>query len=123
PFNGVLMWYAFSFGNFHTLTWGFLSDLNYAYIIAILTCASWLFSGSEKKQFPLTPLVGLTLLFSLWMTVSSFSALAPSADVWDKWLTVQKVLFMCLVGFALTTTRERVNQLIWVLVLATGLWG
>ena len=29
PFNGVLVWYAFSFGNFHTLIWD-------AYVIAIL---------------------------------------------------------------------------------------
>jgi probable O-glycosylation ligase (exosortase A-associated) len=30
---------------------------------------------------------------------------------------------MCLVGYALTTTRERVNQLVWVVVLALGVWG
>jgi probable O-glycosylation ligase (exosortase A-associated) len=123
PFNGVLMWYVFSLGNFHTIVWGFFSDLYYAYIISILTCLSWLFSRSEKKQLPLTPLVVLTLLFSLWMTITSFFALAPTDDVWAKWSTVQKILFMCLVGFALTTTRERVNQLIWVVVLSIGVWG
>src|SRR5215831_122251 len=114
PFNGVLMWYVFSLGNFHTLVWGFFSDLYYAYIISILTCLSWLFSRTENKQLPLTPLVVLTLFFSLWMTITSFFALAPADDVWAKWTIVQKILFMCLVGFALTTSRERVNQLIWV---------
>src|SRR5262249_2815130 len=34
-----------------------------------------------------------------------------------------KMLFMCLVGYALTTTRERVNQLTWVVLLAIGFWG
>ena len=63
----MLIWYIFSLGNFHTLTWGFLSNLHYAYIIAILTCVSWLFNA-EKKRLPLTPVVILTLLFSLWMT-------------------------------------------------------
>lgn len=123
PFNGILIWYAFSLGNFHTLTWGFLENLNYAYVIVILTCISWLFSRSNKKQLPLTPLVVLTLLFSLWMTVTSFFALGPAYDVWDRWLFVHKILFMCLVGFALTTTREQINQLIWVVVLAVGFWG
>jgi putative inorganic carbon (hco3(-)) transporter len=33
------------------------------------------------------------------------------------------LLFMCLVGYALTTTRERVDQLIWVVVLAIGARG
>jgi putative inorganic carbon (hco3(-)) transporter len=123
PFYGVIIWYVFSLGNFHTLIWGPLSSLNYAYIIAILTCMSWLFSQTEKKQLPLTPLVILTLLFSLWITITSWFALAPPQDVWAKWATVEKILFMCLVGYALTTTRDRVNQLIWAVVLTIGLWG
>jgi putative inorganic carbon (hco3(-)) transporter len=123
PFNGVLIWYVFSLGNFHTLTWGFFSDLNYAYVIAVVTCFSWMISRVEKKRLPITPLVVMTLVFSVWMTITSFYALAPEADVWDKWTTVEKILFMCLVGFALTTTRERVNQLIWAVVLPVGFWG
>jgi putative inorganic carbon (hco3(-)) transporter len=123
PFNGVLIWYIFSLGNFHTLTWGFFSDLYYAYIIAILTCLAWMISWTEKKQLPLTPLVVLTLLFIVWMTITSLCALAPEEDVWAKWTTVQKILLMCLVGFALTTTRRRVDLLVWVVVLSIGFWG
>jgi probable O-glycosylation ligase (exosortase A-associated) len=123
PFNGVLIWYVFSLGNFHTLTWGFLSNLYYAYIIAILTCVSWLFCRGEKKRLPLTPVVILTLLFSLWMTITSIFAVAPATLVWGKWALVHKMLFMALLGYALTTTRQRVNQLIWVVVLSIGVWG
>jgi putative inorganic carbon (HCO3(-)) transporter len=124
PFYGVLIWYVFSLGNFHTLIWGGpFASLNYAYVIAILTCVAWLLSRTEKKQLPLTPLVILTLLFSLWITITSWFALAPSSDVWAKWSTVQKILFMCMVGYALTTSRERVNQLIWAVVLTLALWG
>jgi probable O-glycosylation ligase (exosortase A-associated) len=122
PFNGVLIWYILSLGNFHRLTWGFFANLNYAYIIAILTCVSWLFSA-EKKRLPLRPVVILTLLFSLWMTITSIFAVVPATSVWDKWTIVHKMLFMALVGYALTTTRERVNQLIWVVVLSIGFWG
>jgi probable O-glycosylation ligase (exosortase A-associated) len=124
PFNGVLVWYVFSLGNFHTLIWGGpFAALNYAYVIAVLTCLSWLFSRTERKQLPITPLVVLTLLFSIWITFTSWFALAPGEDVWNKWITVQKILFMCLVGYALTTTRERLNQLIWAVILTIGLWG
>lgn len=124
PFNGILVWYVFSLGNFHTLIWGGpFSALNYAYVIALATCTSWLFSRTEKKQLPLTPLVVLTLLFALWVTFTSFFALAPSPDVWAKWTLILKILFMCLVGFALTTTKERVNQLIWAVALTLGVWG
>src|SRR5438874_1395918 len=124
PFVGVLTWYVFSLGNFHTLIWGGpFSNLNYAYGIAVVTCVSWFFSRTEKKQLPVTPLVVLTLLFSVWITFTSFFALAPSGDVWNKWATVQKILFMCLVGYSLTTTRERLNQLIWAVALTLGFWG
>src|SRR6266446_4407475 len=124
PFNGVLIWYVFSLGNFHTLIWGGpFADLNYAYIIAILTCVCWAFSLREKKQLPLTPLVVLTSGFMLWTTITSYFALAPSSIVWSKWIDTDKILFMCLVGYALTTTRERVDKLLWVVVLALGVWG
>src|SRR5215472_2463561 len=86
PFNGVLVWYAFSLGNFHTLIWNpAIATLNYAYPIAILTCISWLFSRGEKKKLPLTPQVVLTILLMLWMTITSFFGLVPSEVVWDKW--------------------------------------
>jgi len=124
PFNGVLIWYVFSLGNYHTLIWGGpFSNLNYAYVIAILTCISWVFSQKDKKQIPFTPLAVFTLLFMVWMTVSSVFASAPSPMVWSKWIETQKILFMCLVGFALTTTRERVSQLVWAIILALGAWG
>src|SRR3984893_10128835 len=123
PFYGVLLWYAFSFGNFHTLTWGALGDLYLAYIIVVLTGISWMLSSTEKKRLPLTPLVVLTLLFSLWMTITSCFALGPAEAVWDRWVFVHKVLLMGLVGYALTTTRERVNQLVWAVVLSIGVCG
>jgi hypothetical protein len=54
PFNGVLIWYVFSLGNYHTLIWGGpFSNLNYAYVIAILTCISWVFSQKDKNRFHL----------------------------------------------------------------------
>jgi putative inorganic carbon (hco3(-)) transporter len=123
PFYGVLIWYVFSLGDFHTITWGILENLHYAYIIAILTCISWAISRREPKKLPLTPLSTLTLLFSVWITITSFFALGPSEDVWRQWELVQKILLMCLVGYALTTTRERVDQLVWVVVFAIGIWG
>jgi probable O-glycosylation ligase (exosortase A-associated) len=79
--------------------------------------------SSRKKHLPLSPLVVLTLLFMFWMSVTSYFALAPISMVWSRWIETQKILFMCLVGYALTTTRERVNQLIWAVVLALGVWG
>jgi len=124
PFYGVLIWYGFSLSNFHTLIWGIFGSLYLAYVIAILTAISWALSRTEKVRLPLSPLVVLTLLFSLWITITSyFFALAPVETVWERWEFVQKILLMCLVGYSLTTTRERVDQLIWVLILAIGFWG
>jgi putative inorganic carbon (HCO3(-)) transporter len=123
PFYGVIIWYVFSLGNFHTMVFGPFATLNYAYIIAILTCLSWVISRKEKVHLPVTLLVVLTLVFAFWITFTSWFALAPDEGVWTKWSTVEKILFMCLVGYALSTTRERVDQLIWAVVLTLGLWG
>lgn len=123
PFYGVLMWYVFSIGNLPAFTYGFFAGLNYAYVIAICTFASWLLFSSEKKAIPLTTVVVLTLLFSIWMTITSLFALAPSELVWDKWIIVHKILLMALVGYALTTTPARVSQLVWAVVLSLGFWG
>jgi probable O-glycosylation ligase (exosortase A-associated) len=123
PFYGVLIWYVFSLGNFHTLMWGLFGNLYYAYIIAVVTAISWVFSRNEKMRLPLTPLVLLTLLFSLWMTLSSYFALVPPDFVWERWVYIHKILLMCLIGYALTTTRERIDQLVWVVVLSIGFWG
>lgn len=131
PFNGVIVWYVFSLGNFQRVTWDVFGDLYYGYIIAIATCISWMISR-EKKSLPLTPLSVVTLLFMVWITITSISVAAEpfaarypgrAEQVWSQWIYVEKVLFMCLVGYALTTTRERVDQLIWVVVLAIGAWG
>jgi hypothetical protein len=43
--------------------------------------------------------------------------------LWRDGSGVEKMLFMCLVGYALTTTRERVNQLIWAVALTIGIGG
>jgi putative inorganic carbon (hco3(-)) transporter len=128
PFNGVIVWYVFSLGNFHTVTWGVFGGLYYGYIIAIATCVSWMLSR-ENKSLPLTPLSVMTLIFMVWITLTTVAANSAATIpghawvLWNQWKTVEKILFMCLVGYALTTTRERVDQLIWVVVLAIGAWG
>jgi putative inorganic carbon (hco3(-)) transporter len=63
------------------------------------------------------------LLFALWITITSIFALGPRQTVWGRWELVEKILLMCLVGYALTTTRERVDQLIWAVIIPIGIWG
>ena len=77
PFNGVIVWYAFSLGNFHTLTWGSFGGFYYGYIIAISTVVSWMISR-EKKSLPLTPLSVMTLIFMVWITMTTVAA-SPAA--------------------------------------------
>ena len=58
PLNGVLVWYAVSFGNFHTLIWDYtLSTLPYAYVVSDCDRYLVLFSRTEKKKLPATPLL------------------------------------------------------------------
>jgi len=57
------------------------------------------------------------------MTITSCFAFAPAEVVWDRWVFVHKICSWVSSGYALTTTRERVNQLVWVVVLSIGFWG
>ena len=114
----------FSLGNFHTLILGSAGHIKLCLCHRDLDLHLVAIFSYRKKTASYEAAGGIDLLFAVWITITSCFALSPNqADVWEKWSTVEKILFMCLVGYALTTTRERLNQLIWAVVLTLGFWG
>ena len=121
PHIGVLVWSWLSYMNPHRLTWGATYDFQFAQIVALVTMGAWLVSR-EPKRVPLTPITVLLFLFAAWMCVTTAFALAPD-PAFEKWKLVMKILLITIITLPLMQTRERLNALIWVIVLSVSFYG
>ncbi len=121
PIIGVLMWVWISVMNPHTQTWGFAAHLPFAYLIAIVTLVSLVFSR-QPKSLPVTT-ISLTLIaFVLWMNVTTPFAIVPDAT-WVQWGKVMKIMLMTFITMMVIHERRDVVRLIWVLVISLGYYG
>jgi probable O-glycosylation ligase (exosortase A-associated) len=123
PFFGILMWYWVSLMTPQLLVWkSFFAAIPYALIVAVATLLSWLLSR-EPKLPPGDRLTALFLLWMIWISITSFFGSGPQAQVLQYWLVTEKMLLMTVVAYALTNTRERIDQLIVVCALSVGFFG
>jgi probable O-glycosylation ligase (exosortase A-associated) len=123
PFVGVLMWFWISLMNPHQLTWGSFSSLPYALIVAVATLLSLTFSPREPKLPPADKTTVLLLLMMAWTSVTSVFGLGFPATIYDMWLAAEKMLLMTLVGYMLTTSRDRLDLLIVVCAFSLAFFG
>jgi probable O-glycosylation ligase (exosortase A-associated) len=121
PFIGLLIWSWLGYMNPHRLTWGFAYGFPWVMLVAVVTLVSIAISR-EKKAIRLSPTVVLLLLFFIWTTVTTFFAVQP-ASAWREWEQFGKVLIMVLVTLMLVKDKERMQWLVWVIVVSIGFWG
>jgi probable O-glycosylation ligase (exosortase A-associated) len=93
----------------------------FAAVVGLATLLSLLF-WKEPKRIPWNPLTITWLLFVFWMSITTLFALVPDAAFreWDRSIKIQ---LMTLLTIMLMGTRQRVNSLIWVIVLSLGFFG
>ena len=122
PHVGVLVWSWISYMNPHRLTWGFTYDFPLAMVVGLVTIAAWLFSR-EPKSLPRHPLVLLLAMFAAWVSFTTLFAVYPdqAQAKWDR--TIKVLLFNGFVTLGLITTRQRLDALIWVIVLSLGFFA
>lgn len=121
PYVGVLMYVWISVMNPHRLTWGFAYDFNFAAIIAVVT----LVSGVFRNQLRLPPINGLTItlfLFAVWTGVTTAFSLYP-AQSYELWTAMMKTQLVAFLIPMLLHRKERLRQLIWVIVLSLAYYG
>ncbi len=121
PHIGVLMWAWLGFMNPHRLTWGFALSVPFAQIIAITTLIGILFSR-EPKGIPRTRETFVLLLFTAWTLITTFFAFNQEA-AWLQLEKVWKIQLMIFVTIVLMQRTERLQALIWVIVLSIGFYG
>ena len=122
PHIGVLMWSWISYMNPHRLTWSFAFDFRFALLIGATTILAWLFSR-EPKRLPWSGVTCLLMALFVWITITTFFALYPDQAA-TSWERVAKILlFNGIVTLALMQSKQRVNALIWVIVMSIGYLG
>jgi probable O-glycosylation ligase (exosortase A-associated) len=122
PHIGVLVWSWIGYMNPHRLTWGFAYHFSFAMVVGVVTIAAWLFSR-EPKTLPWHPLVLLLAAFAAWVSFTTLFAAYPDHAQWKWDRTIKILLFNGFVTLGLITTRQRLDALIWVIVLSLGFFA
>ncbi len=124
PFFGILMWFWISLMAPQKIVWNSMfAVVPYALVVAVATLISLAVSRAEPKFPPASKTTVLLFLLMVWISVTSWFGIGPPDQIYDKWQLAEKMLFMTIVAFTLTNSRERLDQLIVVCVLSIAFWG
>ncbi|MCQ8103102.1 putative O-glycosylation ligase, exosortase A system-associated [Methylomonas sp. SURF-2] len=120
PFIGILVWIWLAFMMPQSLAYGFARSIPFS----VLTAAAILFStliSTERKRLPLTLLTVLLIIFNIWMQTTTLFALYPedARVVASTTVKAQLINFICIM---LTSSYERIKQILWVVVLSIGFY-
>ncbi len=107
--------------NPHRLAWGIAYTMPFAAVIGITVLVGTLLSR-EPKRIPLTPITLLLIAFIVWMSITTIFAM-QSEWAFDMLMRVLKIQFMTFMTMLLMNTKERIDYLIWAIVLSLGLFG
>ncbi|HSH30129.1 MAG TPA: putative O-glycosylation ligase, exosortase A system-associated [Thiohalobacter sp.] len=121
PWIGILAWSWIGYMNPHRLAYGFAREAPFAMIIGATTLVAMLFM-KEKIRLPWTRETILLLLFVLWMCLTTVFSLQQEYSLLQLEKVV-KIQVMTLVTIILMLYRERLNLLVWVIVLSLGFYG
>jgi len=121
PYIGVLVWSWVSYMNPHKLAWGFARDFPFAYIVAVVLGISLLFS-KERLRIPVTGLTILWGAFLVWMCITTAFAIFPEFAT-EQLIKVLKIQLVTIFTVMLMASRQRIDLLIWVIVISIGFYG
>lgn len=121
PYYGILLWSWISYMNPHRLTWGFAYYLPFAQIVA-LTLLAALLLNPQKMRLPQNATIWLWIMFIGWMGLTTLQAIYPEWAM-NQYTTVLKIQITTFLTLMLINTRERVQQLLWVIVVSIGFYS
>jgi|CXWL01.1.fsa_nt_gi probable O-glycosylation ligase (exosortase A-associated) len=121
PYIGILLWSWLSYMNPHRLCYGFALNAPLAQITAIVLMGSMLLS-KETKSFPWNGITFLWIVFILFMGVTTYFAYFP-AEAAYQYKQVIKIQLIVFLTMMLITDMDKLNKLIWVIVLSIGFYS
>jgi probable O-glycosylation ligase (exosortase A-associated) len=121
PWIGVLGYTLVSIMSPHKLGWGVAHDFPFAQAYAIAIFGGLLFA-KEVKRIPINGVTTSMILLVVWMCVTSAFAIYPEL-IGPQFSKVMKVQLMLFVILLILNSRERIEQLLWVITLSIAFWG
>lgn len=121
PWLGILVWSWVSYMYPHRLCFSFA----YSFPVAQLAAGA-LFAGmlltKEKLQLPKHPLIGVWIMFIVWINVAFAVALVPEAayEEWDRSMKIQLITFCTL---ALINDKKKIIAMVAVIAFSVGFFG
>lgn len=125
PYIGLLVYSWISFMSPHRLAFGFAQDFPFAMMIGVIFIIRWL-ASRESKAVPMTPVLFLTVLFGIWVSITTIYALKGvygqhAHMVW--WDHFTKTLVITVIAMIMLNSRDRIDGFIWCMVLSIGYYG
>jgi putative inorganic carbon (hco3(-)) transporter len=124
PYVGILMWFWISLMNPHRVIYGFAASIPYAMLVAVVTLVSWLLLHPEEaKALPRDRTTFLLIALMIWISITTLVGAGGADTIGTIWAESEKMLFMTVVAYILTNTRQRFDQLVLVCVLSVVFYG
>jgi len=121
PHIGLLIWSWLGYMSPHRLSYGFAYSFPFVMLISALTIVVLLFS-KERKKLPINSVTILWLIFIFWMCISTIFAFYP-VDAQHELIRTIKIQVMVLVTMMLFQEKEKIIQLVCVIVFSLGFYG
>jgi probable O-glycosylation ligase (exosortase A-associated) len=121
PDIGLNLFCWVSLMNPHKLCWGFALTKPFAQLAALATLGA-LFTSKESKKVPWTPPSILLAIFLVWMFITTIFAMHPE-KAWPELNLVWKIQLMTFLIMIIANTKERIQNLMWVIALSLAFYG
>ncbi len=121
PFWGIVLLAWLGYMNPHRLCYGFMLNMPVVMIVALVTLTGMLFSKEAKRMVWSREIVVL-VVFVVWMGITTTQAF-NSDEAWVHYEKVIKIQILTFMTLLLLTSRERVNLLVWAIVVSLAFYG
>jgi len=123
PWTGILVLAWLGYMNPHRLAYGFAMNQPWVFIMVIVLFIGLLSLPKDKRgKIPSTRETKVLLLFIVWMFITTIFAVYSNA-AWAQWDKVWKIQLIIFLTLLLINNKERINALIWTIILSLGFYG
>lgn len=122
PWWGILVLAWLGYMNPHRLAYGAAVNFPFVSVVFITFLTAFLVNKDKTAKLPVTRETVLLFIFVVWMFITTLNAFYPTL-AWAQWDKVWKIQLIVLFSLLVINNRERIDYLIWTIVLSLGFYG